>query len=116
VWGDVSSTREFLFAADSDEGVSQATERYDRSDPVKLESALEITIKDLVQLIARTQDFAAASLATRTGPTDNPGRNSTPTARKPRSESRTTFEDWLKKTADRYIAERVHVLGAEAAP
>lgn len=56
-WGDGSPTREFLYAADAAEGILLAAERYNESDPVNLGSAFEITIRDLVELIARLVGF-----------------------------------------------------------
>jgi GDP-L-fucose synthase len=52
-WGDGSPTREFLYVADCADGLIAAAERYDRPDPVNLGSGHEISIADLVMLIAR---------------------------------------------------------------
>ena len=53
VWGDGSPTREFLYVEDAAEGILLATEKYNGSEPVNLGSGMEISIKDLVTLIAR---------------------------------------------------------------
>lgn len=52
-WGDGSPTREFLYVGDAVEAILQATERYNRSEPVNVGTGLEISIKELVILIAR---------------------------------------------------------------
>jgi GDP-L-fucose synthase len=57
VWGDGSPSREFLHARDAAEGVVTAAERYDKSDPVNLGAGFEITIRDLVPLVARLCRF-----------------------------------------------------------
>lgn len=57
VWGDGSATREFLYAEDAAEGILLASERYNSSEPVNLGSGMEISIKDLVTLIAELTEF-----------------------------------------------------------
>ncbi len=57
VWGDGSPMREFLYVEDAAEGILLAAERYDRSEPVNLGSAFEISIRDLVELIMRLTRF-----------------------------------------------------------
>lgn len=56
-WGDGSPTREFLYAADAAEGILLATEQYDGAAPVNLGSGEELSIKQLVQLLAKACDF-----------------------------------------------------------
>src|SRR5450830_1580201 len=56
-WGDGSPTREFLYVEDAAEGILLAAEEYNSSEPVNLGSGLEISIKDLVELIARMCGF-----------------------------------------------------------
>ncbi|MCB9727948.1 MAG: GDP-L-fucose synthase [Deltaproteobacteria bacterium] len=56
-WGDGSPSREFLHARDAAEGLLAAAERYDGADPVNLGTGSEITIRDLVELIARLTGF-----------------------------------------------------------
>ncbi len=56
VWGTGSATREFLYVEDVAEAILLAAERYNASDPVNLGSGKEISIKDLVRLIARLMD------------------------------------------------------------
>ena len=58
MWGDGTPTREFLYVEDAAEAILLAAERYDRSDPVNLGSAFEITIKDLAETIIRLTGFS----------------------------------------------------------
>jgi GDP-L-fucose synthase len=57
VWGNGSPTREFLYVEDAVEGILLATEKYDGPQPVNLGSGFEISIKDLVEMIARLTGF-----------------------------------------------------------
>jgi len=57
VWGDGSPTREFLYVEDAAEAIALATEKYDASDPVNVGSGVEISIRDLVRLIAELTGF-----------------------------------------------------------
>jgi len=56
-WGTGEPTREFLYVEDAAEGILDATERYDRSDPVNLGSGEEISIRELVEMIADRTGF-----------------------------------------------------------
>jgi GDP-L-fucose synthase len=57
VWGDGSPTREFLYVEDAAEGIILATERYDKPEPANLGAGREISIRDLVEMIARIAGF-----------------------------------------------------------
>jgi GDP-L-fucose synthase len=57
VWGDGSPTREFLYVDDAAEGILLAAERYNGDQPVNLGSEHEVSIKDLVEMIARLTGF-----------------------------------------------------------
>jgi GDP-L-fucose synthase len=74
VWGDGSPTREFLYVEDCAEGILLATEKYDKSDPVNLGSGFEVSIKDLVSLIARLTGFKGKITWDKTKPNGQPRR------------------------------------------
>ena len=57
VWGDGSPTREFLYAEDAADGIVTAAEKYNGDQPVNLGSGYEISIKDLVEMVARMTGF-----------------------------------------------------------
>jgi len=57
LWGTGKATREFLYVEDAAEGIILATEKYNKSDPVNLGSGLEISIKDLAELISELAEF-----------------------------------------------------------
>src|SRR5438105_5047007 len=52
VWGSGKATREFLYVDDAAQAIVLATERYDKPDPVNIGAGFEISIRELVQLIA----------------------------------------------------------------
>ena len=56
-WGTGKPTRGFLYVEDAAEGILLAAEKYNKSDPVNLGTDLEISIKDLAELIARLVEF-----------------------------------------------------------
>ena len=57
VWGTGVATREFLYVDDAARGIVLAAERYDKGDPINLGSHAEISIKDLVRLVAELTGF-----------------------------------------------------------
>jgi GDP-L-fucose synthase len=56
-WGDGSPTREFLFVRDAARGIVDAAEKYDGSEPVNLGSGQEISMRELVGIIAQEVGF-----------------------------------------------------------
>jgi len=74
VWGDGSPTREFLYVDDAAEGVLLAAERYNDSLPVNLGSSSEISIKELVETIARLTGFTGEIRWDTTKPNGQPRR------------------------------------------
>ena len=61
VWGTGSASREFLFVEDCADGILTAAETMTEPTPINLGTNMEITIKDLVHLIARLTGFADGS-------------------------------------------------------
>ncbi|MGH2414264.1 MAG: GDP-L-fucose synthase family protein [Microcystaceae cyanobacterium] len=57
VWGDGSPTREFLYSTDAARGIFMATQKYNAPEPVNLGTNSEISIRDLVELIAELMEF-----------------------------------------------------------
>jgi GDP-L-fucose synthase len=57
VWGDGTPTREFLYVKDAAEGIVLAAERYNGDEPINLGSGREISIGDLVKLIAELTGY-----------------------------------------------------------
>ena len=74
VWGDGSPTREFLYVEDAAEGILLASEKYNGSDPVNLGSGYEISIKDLVEMIAHLTGFEGKLVWDMSKPNGQPRR------------------------------------------
>ena len=108
VWGDGTSTREFLYVDDAAEGIVLATEHYDKPDPVNLGSAFEISIRELVELIAEITGFRGAIRWDTTQPNGQPRRKLD--TRRAEQEfgfrSSVDFRDGLKRTIEWYEAQR----------
>jgi GDP-L-fucose synthase len=56
-WGTGAATREFLYVKDCARAIADATEKYNSSEPVNIGSGMEISIKDLVSMIADLVGF-----------------------------------------------------------
>lgn len=74
VWGTGSATREFLYVDDAAEGIVLAAEKYDGREPVNLGSGIEISIRDLVSLIAKETGFSGEIVWDSTKPDGQPRR------------------------------------------
>ena len=109
-WGSGSPTREFLYVEDAAEGILLATERYNESDPVNLGSGMEISIKDLMRLIARLTGFEGQIVWDTSKPDGQP-RRSLDTSKAERLfgfRAKTPFEEGLCQTIEWYkLAARV---------
>ena len=107
VWGDGSASREFLYVDDAAEAIVLAAERYEGSDPVNIGSGMEITIKDLVTLLARLVGFTGTVRWDTTKPNGQP-RRSLDVSRAERSfgfQAETNFEQGLRRTVDWWEAQ-----------
>jgi GDP-L-fucose synthase len=108
VWGDGSPTREFIYVTDAARGIALATERYNKSDPVNVGSGFEISIKDLVQKIARMTGFEGELVWDTSKPNGQP-RRALDTSRAKEEfgfEAQTDFDEGLQKTIDWYREHR----------
>ncbi len=106
VWGTGSATREFLYAADAAEGLLLAAERYDGADPVNLGAGFEISIRDLVELIASLTGFHGEIEWDASKPDGQP-RRSLDTTRAEQYfgfRARTSFQEGLRRTVEWYHA------------
>ncbi len=74
LWGDGSPTREFLYVEDAAEGILLSAERYNDSQPVNLGSGMEISIKDLAELIIRLTGFSGEVVWDTSKPNGQPRR------------------------------------------
>ncbi|MBI4549627.1 MAG: GDP-L-fucose synthase, partial [Candidatus Omnitrophica bacterium] len=104
-WGDGSPTREFLFARDAAEGVVLALKRYDGPEPVNLGTGIEISIRDLVTIIAEATGFTGQVRWDATRPNGQP-RRCLDTAKAEKLfgfKARTPFSAGVKETVEWYL-------------
>jgi GDP-L-fucose synthase len=73
-WGTGSASREFLYVEDCAEGLVSAMEKYDSPEPVNLGSGREITIKELMTLVAKLARFEGEIVWDPTKPDGQPRR------------------------------------------
>ena len=104
VWGTGKATRGFLYVEDAAEGILLAAEKYNKSDPVNLGTEIEISIKDLGELIAKLTDFKGEIRWDSTKPDGQPRRClDTKKAEKEFGfKAETLFVEGLKKTIEWY--------------
>ena len=104
VWGTGKPTREFLYVEDAAEGIVLATERYEKPDPVNLGVGFEISINDLVHLIAKLTGFTGTITWDTTKPDGQPRRclDTSKAEREFGFKARVPFEEGLRKTVDWY--------------
>lgn len=74
VWGTGRPTREFLFVADAARAIVLAAQKYDKPDPVNLGSGMEISIKELANLIKEMSGFEGKIVWDKTKPDGQPRR------------------------------------------
>ena len=74
VWGTGSASREFLYATDAAQAIVLAAERYDGAEPVNIGAHREITIRELVTLIAELTGFTGEIRWDTTKPDGQPRR------------------------------------------
>lgn len=107
VWGTGEPTREFLYVDDAAEAIVLAAENYDGRDPINLGSGKEISIKELVHLIARETGFTGDIVWNRAQPDGQP-RRLLDISRAEESlgfHARTDFIDGLRLTVEWYKAQ-----------
>ena len=104
VWGSGNASREFLYVEDCAEGIVKAAALHDESDPINLGNGREVTIKDLVETIARLTNFHG-EIRWDTGKPDGQPRRQLDTARAFERfgfRAQTSLEDGLQRTISWY--------------
>jgi GDP-L-fucose synthase len=108
VWGTGSASREFLYVDDAAEGIVLGAASYDGAEPVNLGVGREITIRELVELIARLTRFEGAIRWDPSKPDGQPRRALDTSRARERFGfvAGTTFEDGLRSTVEWYEHHR----------
>lgn len=104
VWGSGNASREFLYVEDCAEGILEAAALYNESDPVNLGNGREVTIKELVEMIARLTRFRGEIRWQPEKPDGQPRRQLDTTRAFERFgfRARTSLEDGLRQTVDSF--------------
>jgi GDP-L-fucose synthase len=112
VWGTGRATREFLYVDDAAEGVVLAAEKYDGREPVNLGTGVEISIRELAELIAAESGFNGEIVWDHTKPDGQP-RRAVDTGRAAELfgfRARTNFVEGLRRTIRWYQSVREDAL------
>lgn len=104
VWGTGSATREFLYVEGAAEAIAPAAERYDGAEAVSVGGGHEISIKDLVGLIATLTGFAGRLVWDGSKPDGQPWRirDTSRAATSFGFVAKTPFEEGLRRTIEWY--------------
>jgi GDP-L-fucose synthase len=104
VWGTGKASREFLYVEDAAEAIILATENYNKPEPVNIGSGKEITICNLVNVIAELTEYKGKIVWDNSKPDGQPRRRlDTSKAKKEFGfEAKTDFRDGLKRTIEWY--------------
>jgi GDP-L-fucose synthase len=108
VWGTGRPTREFLYVEDAAEAILLATEKYNKPDPVNIGAGSEISIKDLVEMIAKLTGFRGEFVWDADKPDGQPRRmlDVTKAEKEFGFRSKVSLKKGLKKTIDWYRANK----------
>lgn len=104
VWGTGKPSREFLYVEDAAEAIILATERYNKPEPVNIGAGFEITIRNLVELIAKLTGFKGKIVWDKSKPDGQP-RRYLDTSRAEKEfgfKAKMPFEEGLRKTIEWY--------------
>ncbi|MEM2117719.1 MAG: GDP-L-fucose synthase [Candidatus Bathyarchaeia archaeon] len=104
VWGTGKASREFLYVEDAAEAIILATERYNKPDPINIGSGKEMTIRNLVNLIAELTGYKGKIVWDTSKPDGQPRRClDTSKAKKEFGfEAKTDFREGLRRTIEWY--------------
>ncbi len=108
-WGDGTPTREFLYVEDCAEAIVLATERYAGAEPVNIGAGFEISIKELVELIAGLTGFQGRIVWDTSKPNGQPRRclDTTRAWDLFGFRAKTDFREGLRRTIEWYRGHRV---------
>ncbi len=101
-WGTGSASREFLYVEDAARAIVMATENYNGDQPVNIGTSREITIRDLVELIARLTGYEGEVVWDTSKPDGQPRRklDTTRAAQLFDFEATVDLEEGLRNTID----------------
>lgn len=104
IWGTGNASREFLYVEDAAEAVVLAAEKYNSSNPINIGAGQEISIRELVCLIADLTGFKGQLVWDNSKPDGQPRRclDTTKAEKEFGFKAKTALREGLKKTIDWY--------------
>lgn len=111
LFGDGTPTREFLYVKDAARGITLAAEHYNEPFPVNIGSSFEISIKELVTLIAEMVGFEGELRWDTDKPNGQPRRKLDVSRAEDLFGFRSVvpFREGLRETVDWYLANRENI-------
>jgi len=108
VWGTGKASREFLYVEDATEGIILATEYYDKPDPINIGAGFEISIKNLIELIAKLTKFNGKIIWDSNKPDGQPRRmlDTSKAEIEFGFKAKTPLDKGLKKTIEWYLKNK----------
>jgi GDP-L-fucose synthase len=108
VWGTGRASREFFYVEDCAEAIVLAAESYDGADPVNLGTGREITIAELVSLIAKIVGYEGSIVYDASRPDGQPRRSLDVSRAEQRFafKARTSLDVGLARTIEWFLAHR----------
>ncbi len=105
VWGTGSPSREFLHVDDAARAIALATGQYEEPDPVNIGAGREVTIRELVELIAELTGFQGEITWDTSRPDGQPRRMLDTTRARERFgfEAAVPLEEGLRETIDWWV-------------
>lgn len=111
IWGTGNATREFLYVQDAAKGIVLAAENYEKPEPVNLGSGMEISIKNLANLILSLVGYKG-EIVWNTAKPDGQPRRMLDVSRAEKEFgfcAQTDFKTGLSKTIEWYVARKGRV-------
>ena len=104
VWGSGSATREFLYVKDAAEGIVQAALKYEDIKPINLGTGVEISIKEVTEIIMELVNFKGSIRWNNNKPDGQPRRQlDVSRAKRMGFIAKTSLREGLKKTIEWYL-------------
>jgi GDP-L-fucose synthase len=108
VWGTGKASREFIYVEDAAEGIILATEKYNKPDPVNIGAGFEISIKSLIEFIARLTKFNGEIIWDSSKPDGQPRRmlDTSKAEIEFGFKAKMSLDNGLKKTIEWYLKNK----------
>lgn len=111
VWGSGKASREFIYVEDAAEAIILATEKYDKPDAVNIGAGFEISIKNLIELIASFANFNGEMIWDSSKPDGQPKRmlDTSKAEIEFGFKAKMPLDEGLKKTIEWYLKDNERI-------